>query len=338
MIEILIVEGDDIISEAISKVIDTDPDMHVIGIAKDGFDAMRMIADYAPDVVLLNLSLRGLDGIDVIKGLERIDPVPVVLISQLDDEHSVKLTDSWFEKTVVEFILRPDNPKEVMAISGEILMKVRSASVAHLRKILPDKRLEMRKTSTKDKIIVIASSTGGPLAVSFILSSLPKEVPCPILIVQHLPPKFSQSFAERLRSTSGVRVKEATDGDLLENGVAYIAPGDYHMELLETKKGVAISLNQKSKSLGVRPCADVTMRTASVIYKDATIGVVLTGMGHDGTIGSKFIKRQLGTVIIESKKTCVVNGMPGSVFKSGYFDLMLDLEQIPVAIVQILEQ
>ena len=196
----------------------------------------------------------------------------------------------------------------------------------------------MKRSPTHDKIIVIAASTGGPPAISYILSSLPKESPCPVIVIQHMPAKFTHSFAKRLETICSMKVKVAEKGDLLKNGTAYIAPGDYHLELERTLgTGVYISLSKKRRELGLRPCANITMRTAAMIYKDATIGVVLTGMGHDGTNGSKFIKRHYGTVIIESKKSCVVYGMPGAVFKSGYYDLVLNLEDIPVALIQCLE-
>ncbi len=338
MIEVLTVEHSEEMCNAISDILNYDPDIHMIGSARNGFEAIRKIKEFAPDVVLLNLEISGIDSIDVIKELEEINPVPVVLVSSLNDEHSRKLTDESFEEIVVEFILRPENPADLKKIANELREKVKSAAESNLRKVLPEKKLRINSISSQDKIIVIASSTGGPSAVSYILSSMPENIPCPIIVVQHMPEIFTKSFAERLNSVCEIEVKEAEKGEELIEGVAYIAPGDFHLEIKRQQGSkIIVLLNKKKKQLGVRPNADITMRTASAIFKEATIGVVLTGMGHDGTNGAKFIKRHEGTVIIQSKKTCVIYGMPGSIFKTGYYDLVLDLGNIPVALAQLME-
>ncbi len=338
MIEILVVEHSEAMSDALIDSLNSDPDINVVGIARDGFEAIRKINDYAPDVVLLNLNVPGRDGIEIIQELDKVNPGPVVLFSELTDHHSERLTDSWFESIVVEIIQRPETPADVPKLFLEIKAKIKSAADSHLRKIIPEKKLDMKESSTQDKIIILAASTGGPPAISYLLSSFPKKVPCPIIIIQHMPSKFTKSFSRRLNSICEIEVKIAEKGEKLQNGIAYVAPGDYHLELENTfGTGIYIALTKKRKELGVRPSANITMRTAAMIYKDATIGVILTGMGHDGTNGAKFIKRHFGTVIIESKKTCVVYGMPGAVFKSGYYDLVLNLEDIPRALIQCLE-
>lgn len=337
MIEVLVVEWSEQMGKAIIDTLNSDPDIHALGLARDGYEALRKTRDYGPDVLLLNMGVPSLRGFEILRELEKINPVPIVLISELNDANTLKMTSAWIEKLAVEFVERPASEEELKQKAEEIIRKVKYASEAHLREILPEKKIQIKATSTKEKMIIIAASTGGPQAVSYILSSMPSGVPCPIVVIQHMPKIFTSSFANRLSESCRIKVKEAEQGEMLENGVAYIAPGDLNIEFEKRGSRVHILLTNGGKEGGFVPSADIAMRSAAEIYMDATIGLVLTGMGHDGTIGAKFIKRHHGTVIIESKKTSVVYGMPGSIFKSKYYDMILDLDDIPRALVQMLE-
>jgi two-component system chemotaxis response regulator CheB len=181
---------------------------------------------------------------------------------------------------------------------------------------------------------MIGSSTGGPKALYQVVPALPADLPAAVLIVQHMPPGFTVSLANRLDQLSGMVVKEAAIGDILYNGVVYLAKGGFHMVVEE---GGVIGLNQKPTVCGVRPSVDVTMLSLPGVFGSAVLGVVLTGMGSDGTNGSQHIKRNGGKIIAEDESTCVVWGMPKSVVEAGYADLVFPLPRIANAVVGILK-
>ena len=182
------------------------------------------------------------------------------------------------------------------------------------------------------KVLVIGSSTGGPKALSELIPDLPADLPIPVLLVQHMPPGFTKSFAERLNQYSAIRVKEAEIGDHLEAGLVLVAPGDHHMVV--TKAG-RIALNQEPPQCGVRPSVDVTMDSVVKIYGGKTMGVVLTGMGSDGSKGTAQIKARGGMVAVEHESTCAIYGMPRCVVENGNADKVLPLPKMAREIVRM---
>ena len=189
-----------------------------------------------------------------------------------------------------------------------------------------------KRARYQGKVLVIGSSTGGPKALSELLPELPADLPVPILLVQHMPPGFTKSLAIRLNQLSAVRVKEAEIGDSLEAGTALVAPGDHHMVV--TARG-RISLNQDPPVWGVRPSVDVTMNSVVKHYGGKTIGVVLTGMGSDGSTGTAQIKAKGGMVAVEHKSTCAIYGMPRCVVEKGNADSVLPLPKMVGEIVRM---
>jgi two-component system, chemotaxis family, protein-glutamate methylesterase/glutaminase len=220
--------------------------------------------------------------------------------------------------------------KVIMASKAKLsLQKQASYPVAEYDK--PGKVKGTRAT----RLVIIGASTGGPKALHQVIPRLPADIPAAILVVQHMPPGFTNSLAKRLDQLSRVAVKEADFGDELYNGTVYIARGGYHMVL---DRAGNLTLNQNPTVCGVRPSVDVTMESAVSVFGNSILGVVLTGMGSDGTHGSQSIKNLGGKVIVEDESTCVVWGMPKSVALSGYADLVLPLPLIPDGIVDCLKE
>ena len=191
--------------------------------------------------------------------------------------------------------------------------------------------IDISRQAEKNKLktVIIGSSAGGTQALKEIIPSLPEDLPAQFLIVQHMPPEFTNLFAKRLDSLSRINVKEAEDGDILKQNQVLLAPGNYHMCVEE---GGIIKLNQEPLLWGVRPAIDITVSSAAKIYKENLICVILTGMGRDGTQGAKEVKESGGYCIAEDQSTCVIYGMPKSVIDAGYADAIVPLHEITDAI------
>ena len=192
-------------------------------------------------------------------------------------------------------------------------------------------------TSSSKKLVIIGSSTGGPQSLERVVPLLPKEIPSSIIIVQHMPEEFTGKLASRLDKISDIKVKEAEEGEELKKGICYIAKGNHHLELMKKSNKIHLTLNKKEKLHGTRPSVDITMQSATKYFGKNILGIIMRGMGSDETIGAKKIKEKGGTVIAQSEKTSIIFGMPRSVISKGYYDEIVDLDKIPVAILQILE-
>lgn len=269
-----------------------------------------------------------------------IDKIPIILI--LDKQSNIEKVIDALSHGAFDYISKPPvnimGDSEIKAVANSIVEKIKSAvDSTKLTVVRHDLDREYNFTRSSQKIIIIGSSTGGPQSLEQIIPLIPKEIPSPVIVVQHMPEDFTCKLADRLNSISMLEVKEAEDGETLKNGVCYVAKGNYHMELIKNMNNVQVSLNKKEKIHGTRPSIDITMKSATNCYGSNMIGVILTGMGNDGTIGAKKIKENGGTIIAQSEKTSVIFGMPKSVIKSGYYDEIVDLQKIPVAILQILE-
>jgi len=221
-----------------------------------------------------------------------------------------------------------EEPEEAAEIKPEV------AEEAEEEKPLPQRVPLPEKVATLKKVVVIGSSTGGPRALTEIIPLLPKDLSAGVIVVQHMPPKFTTSLAERLDAVSQMKVVEAKNGDKVAPGVVYIAPGDFHIQV---GRGDTIYLNQDPHWHGVRPSVDVLMKSAAKQYGKKTVGVVLTGMGVDGREGVKEIKEQGGTVFAEHESSCVVYGMPRAAVETGCVDQVITLPNIADELIAFIE-
>ncbi len=358
-VKILVVDDSAFARSIILKKLSIDPDIDVIGVAKDGIEALDKIKDLKPNVVTLDVSMPRMDGLTALERIMAECPTPVVMLSALTGEQA-PATMSALELGAVDFFLKPSvlSPAGTAGQSDDLVEKVKIASqvdVAKLRRRLPRKNRYSPAKATRiaqppkdqeapgagrrakrgkyqGKILVIGSSTGGPRALAQLIPELPPDLPVPVLVVQHMPAGFTKSFAERLNDTSALRVKEAEAGDTLEAGTVYLAPGNHHMVL--TDSGF-IGLNQDPPVCGVRPSVDVTMKSVASHFGGRTIGVVLTGMGSDGSSGSAQIKQKGGMVAVEHESTCAIYGMPRCVVEGGNADSILPLPDMAGEIVRM---
>jgi len=242
----------------------------------------------------------------------------------------------------VDFFLKPSliNPAGSLESDTELIQKIKQASkidvakvTSRLKRIVADLERSKTKSPAKNssaqgklnRVVIIGSSTGGPRALYEVVPNLPADLPAAVLIVQHMPPKFTKSIAERLDEISQIRVKEAEPGDRVSPGQALLAPGGFHMVM---KLNGQISLNQDEPRCGLRPAVDVTMEAASKVYGSRCLGVILTGMGSDGTEGAAMIKAGGGMILAEDESTCVVYGMPRSVAEAGLADKIVPINRM----------
>ncbi|MFP4567876.1 MAG: chemotaxis response regulator protein-glutamate methylesterase [Candidatus Woesearchaeota archaeon] len=344
MIKTIVVDDSALMRRMINDILKEDKDIEVISTASDGEIAIKKIIDLKPDVVTLDLEMPKLDGLDVIKRLknqlnEQDMPKIIILSAQTDAEKTLQA----LELGAIDFISKPSGniSLDLKKISEDIITKIKTAAKSILQKIEQTKTKPKKSTfySTRKKIIVIASSTGGPQTLEALLRQIPKNIPAPILIVQHMPAGFTNAFAKRLNANCELEIKEAEDGDELKDGCVLIAPGGYHMELVTDIEGYEgeIKLNQLPAELGVRPNANRLFKSVAKIFQDNTIGVILTGMGNDGTEGAREIKKHSGLIISQSERTSIIYGMPKSVADANLTDMILDLDNIPVALLQALD-
>jgi two-component system chemotaxis response regulator CheB len=239
----------------------------------------------------------------------------------------------------LDFVHKPDAGLGIETIIKELKVKVKTVAGIHPAIFQPSEvvsppapaKLGPQLLQKEDPLIVIGASTGGPRALQQVLSKLPVDLPAAVMVVQHMPPGFTRSLAERLNETSPLIVQEAADGDRLARGLVLVAPGDHHLRLKGARQ---VSLDNGPRRHHVRPAADVTMESAVEHHGPKVIGVVLTGMGEDGTEGAGKIKAAGGKVIVEHESTSVVYGMPASVVKAGFADRVAPLPQIAKTLVK----
>ncbi|MFW6231297.1 MAG: chemotaxis-specific protein-glutamate methyltransferase CheB, partial [Nanoarchaeota archaeon] len=291
-----------------------------------------------PDVVTLDIELPDINGIDLLKKIKKESSAQVIIVTSHGEDKS-SMTFEAMQAGAVDFILKPTQ-ETMQGFTEQITRKAKAAASAQLQSFKPKKPVSRHRFSpSRKKIIVIASSTGGPQTLEALLVQLPKNIPAGILIVQHMPEGFTGPFAQRLDKACSITVREAKEGDDIEDGTALIAPGGSHMELksINPLDQGTIHLTRDPPELGVRPCANKLFRSVANVFEENTIGVVLTGMGSDGTEGSREIKRHQGTVIAQSEETCIIFGMPKEVIKAELADEVLPLNKIPQALVQLLD-
>jgi two-component system chemotaxis response regulator CheB len=255
-------------------------------------------------------------------------------------QHEAQLTLKALEYGAVDYLPKPGGSisLNMETVKEELITKIKTAATANVRPIrvlepILDSQASIVTGSKSDKIVFIAASTGGPPAVTSVLRSLPSNIP-PILIVQHMPKGVTRLFADGLNQECKFKVKEAEEGDTIQQGLVLIAPGGFHMVVHKNDK---ISLSQDPPVNYVRPAADVTMFSLAEVYGSKNVGVVLTGMGADGAKGAVAIKEKGGYTIAQDEKSSVVYGMPKMAYETGCIDVVAPLERIPREIIKALK-
>lgn len=331
-IRVLVVDDSALMRRRITDILNEDRQIEVVGSAKNGEEALKMLVDLKPEVVTLDIEMPKMDGLVCLGYIMSEWPTPVVMLSAYT-QYGGQATIHALEYGAVDFVGKPSGvvSLDIAKVAFELTAKVKIAAKADVRKLkfkLPEgaKPKGGVPAESMEKLITIGASTGGPKALAEILPKLPVDIPAGILVVQHMPEGFTKSMAEHLNWESQIHIKEAEDGDKIKPGNAYVAPGDFHM-LVERniEKGDIIRLTKGQPELGTRPAINVTMRSVAPIYAKRNIGVVLTGMGTDGTEGLRMIRNFGGTTIAEHQSTCIVYGMPRSAIEEDVVDKVMPL-------------
>jgi two-component system, chemotaxis family, protein-glutamate methylesterase/glutaminase len=313
----------------------TERGAEVVGVGRDGDEALELCALHRPDVLSLDLAMPGRNGIDVLKELRRIgSPVAVVVVSAFSPAHGAHAVDALAEGAV-ELVAKPTGAALAAGFFGELYDKMCLAALSRRPRppatAAPATRPApvLRRAGGKKRAVVIACSTGGPKALASIVPALPPDLGDGTVIVQHMPAGFTASLATRLDNTSGLTVAEARGGERLTPRAALVAPGGRHLHLHE---GGRVTLGDEPEIGGLRPRADITIRDAARVYGERMVLVVLTGMGKDGLEGAREVRRAGGRILVEAEGTCTVYGMPRAVAEAGLADLQLPLHELPGAI------
>lgn len=340
---ILIVDDSTVIRRLLSDALAGDPQIEVAGTAADGRIALAKIPQVNPDLVTLDIEMPQLDGLATLQEIRKTYPrLPVIMFSTLT-EKGAAATLQALALGASDYVTKPANVGSVTA--G--LQKVRDDLLPKIRALcrldppagppLPGRgTLSPALSPSKSRaasaapveVITIGVSTGGPNALTAIFQELPGDLPVPVLIVQHMPPVFTRYLAQRLDAVSGLTVREAQAGERLQPGHAWLAPGDYHLTVVRSGRGVITQLHQGPPENSCRPAVDVLFRSVAEVYGAGTLGVVLTGMGQDGLRGCEAIRQAGGQVLAQDQASSVVWGMPGAVVQAGLADRVLPLDQV----------
>lgn len=341
-VKVLIVDDSAFMRNAITSMLSSDPEIKVIGTARDGVEAVDKVALLKPDVVTMDVEMPRMDGIEALRVIMAKTPVPVIMLSSLTVE-GAQTTLQAMEYGAVDFM--PKNLSElsinIVRIKELLIEKVkqiaRSSHTRRMRRITtrdhpaePPKPLPTLSTGARRvSVVAIGTSTGGPRAVQEIIPRLPKDFPVPIVIAQHMPPNFTGPFAERLNQLSQITVKEAQEGDALKPGLALIAPGRGHMRVIRPR-GIetVVSISENREEFIYRPSVDYLMASIAELFPGRALGVILTGMGNDGVKGLAALKKTGARIFAQDEDTCVVYGMPRAVVEAGIADKILPIEEM----------
>lgn len=348
-IGVLVVDDSAFMRKVLTDILESSGDIKVIGTAKNGLEALEKIKTIEPDIITLDVEMPSMDGISCLKELQKITNAPVIMLSSLT-RGGGKATIEALEAGAIDFISKPTGLFEIAgeAKKKEIIEKVKMAkrirkrearaiNAEIVRPVIHTEH-ECRRNNNLKTIIAIGTSTGGPKALQEVIPFIPENVPAAVVIVQHMPPGFTKSLAERLNTLSSLFVKEAEDDEIVKPGFAYVAPGDFHMEVRKTSNDILkIKLLQTEPVAGHRPSIDVMLNSIAATKFPSVIGVIMTGMGADGSEGIINIKNaNNGIIIAQDEKSCVVYGMPKSAVKTGVVDIVVPLKEIAEVIVKYL--
>jgi len=344
-IRVLIVDDSAVARRAIRDALAQDPEIEVVDVACDAYVAREKILKLDPDVITLDLEMPRMDGLTFLRILNEHHPVPVVVISSLTPQGSVKAMEAM-DAGALDVLAKPNGSQTLGEVAQHLAYHVKAAARARRRPRGPEaiatalppvaKTLPAGEFSPR-RVILIGASTGGVEALRFLLPRLPDGLP-PIAVVQHIPPNFSRLMAERLNELCPFEVREAREGDALHPGLCLVAPGDFHMALVRYGRGYRVRLTQSPPVHHCRPAVDVLFRSGAEHAGAQSVAVLLTGMGVDGARGMQALRLAGARTLAEHEATCVVYGMPQAAIKLGVVDQVAPLEQMPQAILQALAQ
>lgn len=340
-IRVLVVDDSAYMRKAIREMLDQDPHIQVIGTAFDGQDALEKVTELKPDVVTVDLYMPELGGVGFVQAQMNRQPLPIVLCSSADE--NAKDVIAAMEAGAVEFVQKPTAQAldRVLTMKEDLIRAVTAAgSVAqkNLKQItptLPGALVHSFDHKGSINAVLLGVSTGGPRALRYILPGFPADFPVPIAVVLHMPVGYTQPLAQKLDEICAMEVLESCEGLEMQPGRIILAQAGLHTRLLRRTDGLVVTtLSDEPKNLLYCPSVDELFRSGVNAYGSRVLGVVLTGMGNDGTLGSAWIKSGGGQVFVEDESTSVVYGMPRSVVEAGLADQVIPLDQVAEKIME----
>lgn len=343
-IRVLVVDDAVVIRRLVSEAVTEDEELELAGWASNGKVALAKIPQINPDCVTLDVEMPEMDGIQTLIEIRKVYPrLPVIMFSTLTERGASKTLEA-LARGATDYVAKPANVGSVLEclerLRTDLIPKIKECARASYAGAFPQPvpPAQARRTSSSSfssvepKVVCIASSTGGPNALSVVIPALPRDFPLPVVIAQHMPPMFTALFAKRLDEIAELSVYEAEQGAVLSAGCVYIAPGGKHLEIHKVGLQLSLRLTLDPPENSCRPAADVLFRSVVRQFSGAVLGVVLSGMGQDGLRGCKALVEAGGQVIVQDQATSVVWGMPGSVAQAGLAGQVLPLDQIAGAI------
>ena len=325
----------------VSEILSTSGEFRVVGTARHGLDALKQIHALDPDIVTLDVEMPELDGLQALGYIMSETPRPVVMLSALDSPNGGALTIRALELGAVDFVHKPSGAARdsIDLLGSRLLDALRAATCVNLRGVpvlarpsLVERRAGRTVPDAATNAVAIAASTGGPRALAELIPRLPTGLDAAVLVVQHMPAGFTASLATRLNALSRLPVSEAKAGDRIDHGRVYVAPGGFHMRVVDVDGIPRVALEQTPPIWGVRPSADPLFRSAALRFGASLVGVVLTGMGRDGAEGLRVIRDRGGYAIVQDRGTSIVYGMPQAALTTAGADRMLPLGDIAAEI------
>lgn len=328
-IRVLVVDDSGFFRRRVSDIINGDGRMEVVGVASNGIEAIELNESLKPDVITMDYEMPVMDGITAVRHIMQSRPVPVLMFSSLTFEGARVTLDS-LDAGAVDFL--PKNfdqiAKDAIQIKRALTDKIAAVARKQSRVMPPvAARPAVKGQLSRTELIVIGTSTGGPAALQTLFKGIPAGFKTPIIIVQHMPGSFTKAFAERLNNLSPLTVTEAADGDRIQAGHVYVAPGGVQL-MVDKRLGGSIHIRESDERVNYRPCVDIAFASAAKHYGRNTLAIVLTGMGADGREGARLLKESGATVWAQDEDSCVIFGMPMSIIKEGLSDQVLSLKDI----------
>ncbi|MGA8539542.1 MAG: chemotaxis response regulator protein-glutamate methylesterase [Terriglobales bacterium] len=342
-VRVLIVDDSAVIRKVLSNMLASDPEIVVAGTAANGRQGLDRIPEMKPDLITLDIEMPHMDGLETLVEIRKLYPrLPVIMFSTLTERGAAATLDA-LARGASDYVTKPSHEGAEVSqerVRDELLRKIKSLCAARVPRPRPESiRVPVfPRPSGRVDVVAIGSSTGGPNALTGLLPQFPADFPVPIVIVQHMPPLFTRLFAERLNVLSRLEVREGREGEKLQRGNVWIAPGDQHMTVTRKETEAVLGINHDVQENSCRPAVDVLFRSVARAYGGNVLGVVLTGMGADGTRGAAEIRGAGGEIIVQDEASSVVWGMPGSVVAANLADRIYPLDGIAAQVVRRVSQ
>jgi two-component system chemotaxis response regulator CheB len=343
-IRVLVVDDSVVARRVVTHALSQDQQVEVVGEASNGREALDCLPLLRPDVVILDVEMPELGGLQTLQAIRASYPaLPVIMFSGLTERGATVTLDA-LALGATDYVTKPSDPSDpaaTIAVSEQLAGKIRGLFAARLQgrsaRMLAQHAARTEAPGRQGgerpiDVVAIAVSTGGPAALDVLLGGLAADFPLPILVVQHMPPLFTKSLAERLDARCQVRVREAAHGDPLQPATVALAPGDQHMEVTRIGSLLRIRLSQRPHENSCRPSADVLLRSVAELFRDRGLVVVMTGMGQDGLEGCRQVRLAHGQILVQDEASSVVWGMPGSVFRAGLAHAVVPLADLAAEI------